>query len=103
MIRSVKKGEGRTWFFALLFAHTRSSCQIRCHATNLTQQGKKKEYSQLESNGVTNDSGNLRRGERQCTSLADRDDMSSCIDEGEREEGSSEGEQLHDESKLKEI
>ena len=65
--------------------------------------GEKKEYSQLESNGVTNDSGNLRRGERQCTSLADRDDMSSCIDEGEREEGSSEGEQLHGESKLKEI
>ena len=70
---------------------------------NQSHAAEKSEYSQLESNGVTNDSGNLRWGERQCTSLADRDDMSSGIDEGEREEGSSEGEQLHGESKLKEI
>ena len=87
----------------LYYSHTQEAVVRYVVTQPISRSRKKKEYSQLESNGVTNDSGNLRRGERQCTSLADRDDMSSCIDEGEREEGSSESEQLHGESKLKEI
>ena len=87
----------------LYYSHTQEAVVRYVVTQPISRSRKKKEYSQLESNGVTNNSGNMRRGERQCSSLADRDDMSSCIDEGEREDGSSEGEQLHGESKLKEI